>query len=116
MTRPRITTLALVAYTCALAMDLVAAPRAWATTNAVPQSSAPSAKERARRLEDVYIEGEIPVPQVLFVTGRDQRRCFDFQHQRYLQQSLEANRKAAAPTWVRVVGNRPISGRKDAAR
>jgi hypothetical protein len=74
-------------------------------------------KERARRLEDVYIEGEIPVPQVLFVTGRDQRRFFDFQHRRYLEPSLEGSRDvAAAPTWVRVIGNRPVSGRKDAAR
>jgi hypothetical protein len=90
------------------------APFAHATTNTAPPS--PVAKERARRLEDVYIEGEIPVPQVLFVTGRDQRRFFDFQHRRYLQQSLEASGDAAAPTWVRVVGNRPISGRKEAAR
>jgi hypothetical protein len=115
MTLRRTAALALGASVIALALagDATTSP-ARATTNAAPPSTA--AKERARRLEDVYIEGEIPVPQVLFVTGRDQRRYFDFQHQRYLQQSLEANRKAAAPTWVRVVGNRPISGRKDAAR
>ena len=73
-------------------------------------------KDRARRLEDVYIEGEIPVPQVQFVTGRDQRRFFDFQHRRYLEQSLDAQRGEAGATWVRVVGNRPVSGRKDATR
>ena len=113
MTRRRIRRATLVASTLAV-LGFAFATSASATTNAAPPS--PAAKERARRLEDVYIEGEIPVPQVLFVTGRDQRRFFDFQHRRYLQQSLEASPNRAAPTWVRVVGNRPISGRKEAAR
>ena len=113
MRRLRIRRGFLVASTLAV-LGFPLAPSAHATTNAAQPS--PAAKERARRLEDVYIEGEIPVPQVLFVTGRDQRRFFDFQHRRYLQQSLEASQNPAAPTWIRVVGNRPISGRKEAAR
>ena len=40
-----------------------------------------------RRLEDIHIEGEIPAPQVLFVTARDQRRFTKFHHHRYLKSS-----------------------------
>src|SRR5882672_5250818 len=42
-----------------------------------------------RTLEDIHIEGEIPVPQVLFITARDQRRFLQFQHRRYLKTSRE---------------------------
>ena len=35
-------------------------------------------------LEDITIEGEIAMPQVLFITARDQYRYRDFLHRRYL--------------------------------
>jgi hypothetical protein len=82
-------------------------------------SQAEAAKEKdkrdggARRLEDIHIEGEIPVPQVLFVTGRDQRRFMDFQHRRYLKTSLEVGRATVLPSWITLVGNEPGSARKE---
>jgi len=61
----------------------------------------------ARRLDDIHIEGEIPVPQVLFITARDQRRFMDFQQQRYLRTSRQLGEDTIFPTWV--VVTRPAS-------
>ena len=58
-----------------------------------------------RTLDDIHIEGEIPVPQILFVTARDQRRFLEFQHHRYQRSSLELGR--ATPTPSRVVVTAP---------
>ena len=58
-----------------------------------------------RTLDDIHIEGEIPVPQVLFITARDQRRFMEFQHHRYQRTSLELGR--ATPTPSRVVVTAP---------
>ena len=70
--------------------------------------AAPSSQSSSRTLEDIHIEGEIPVPQVLFVSGRDQRRFMDFQHKRYLKTSLEIGRTTVYPTRITVVGVRPL--------
>jgi hypothetical protein len=59
----------------------------------------------SRRLTDVHIEGEMPVPQVLFITARDQRRYVDFQHQRYLRDSRALGAATATPTRVTAAGN-----------
>ena len=59
----------------------------------------------ARRLTDVHIEGEMPVPQVLFITARDQRRYVDFQHQRYLRDSRALGAATATPTRVTAAGD-----------
>jgi hypothetical protein len=67
----------------------------------------------AGRLEDIHIEGEIPVPQVLFVTARDQRRFMDFQHRRYLKTSLEVGKATVLPSWITLVGNKPVDARKE---
>lgn len=62
-----------------------------AAAQAKPKASTPRAsdsKERSagpRKLEDIHIEGQMPAPQVLFITARDQRRFLDFQHARYLR-------------------------------
>ena len=67
----------------------------------------------ARRLEDIHIEGEIPVPQVLFVTARDQRRFMDFHHRRYLKTSLQIGQETVFPSWITLVGNRPdVAGKE----
>jgi len=81
-------------------------------------SQAEAAKDKqknidAGRLEDIHIEGEIPVPQVLFVTGRDQRRFMDFQHRRYLKTSLEVGKATVLPSWITLVGNNPVDARKE---
>jgi hypothetical protein len=53
-----------------------------------------------RKLEDIHIEGEIPVPQVLFITARDQRRFLDFHHRRYLRTSRELGEATTLPSRV----------------
>ena len=53
-----------------------------------------------RMLDDIHIEGEIPVPQVLFITARDQRRFMEFQHHRYARTSLELGRGTAMPSGI----------------
>ena len=78
---------------------------------ASPGGSATAAKSAAakdgapRRLTDVHIEGEMPVPQVLFITARDQRRYVDFQHQRYLRDSRALGAATATPTRVTAAGD-----------
>ncbi|MGH7730977.1 MAG: hypothetical protein ACRENJ_06965 [Candidatus Eiseniibacteriota bacterium] len=53
-----------------------------------------------RRLEDIHIEGEIPAPQVLFVTARDQRRLTKFHHRRYLKSSVQVGETTVLPNRV----------------
>ena len=78
---------------------------------------APAEKKAAptRRLEDIRIEGDVPVPQVLFVTARDPRRFLDFGHDRYRKSSLELARTAVLPTRVAVVGTWPTVTHKESA-
>lgn len=73
-----------------------AAARAHRDTSATAlrRSTAP------RRLEDIHIEGEIPAPQVLFVTARDQRRFTRFHHQRYIKSSLQVGEATPLPTRI----------------
>jgi len=66
----------------------------------------------ARRLEDIHIEGEIPVPQVLFITARDQRRFLEFQHHRYLRTSRKIGEDTALPSWIAVTGSRPAADKE----
>lgn len=83
------------------------APTARAAGTARAPADSVRAAERGRprvaprRLEATRIEGEIPAPQVLFITTRDQRRFFDFQHHRYDRTSLELAR--ATPALSRLV-------------
>jgi hypothetical protein len=58
------------------------------------------ARVAPRTLDDIHIEGEIPVPQVLFITARDQRRFMEFQHHRYARTSLELGRGTAMPSRI----------------
>ena len=74
------------------------APSAGATADAKPSGP--------RTLQDIHIEGEIPTPQVLFITARDQRRFVDFQTQRYLKTSQEVGEQTVFPSRIVVTGNR----------
>ncbi len=60
-----------------------------------------------RILDDIRIEGEIPVPQVLFITARDQRRFMEFQHHRYQITSAELGRATPAPRQLVIPTPRP---------
>jgi hypothetical protein len=88
-----------------------------ATNGAAKSAPAAEAKRSApRRLEDIQIEGEVPVPQVLFITARDQRRFMDFHHRRYLRTSLEVGEQTILPSWIAVSGPRPAEARKETSR
>ncbi len=59
----------------------------------------------ARRIETTHIAGEVPVPQVLFITARDQRRFADFHHARYLKSSRDLIEATPIPSWMTVTGS-----------
>lgn len=69
-----------------------------------------------RTLDDIHIEGEIPVPQVLFITARDQRRFIDLQHGRYLKTSRKVGEETLFPSWIALLGSRPTDVRKEPQR
>jgi len=58
----------------------------------------PSQKELT--LEDITIEGNVVVPQVLFITARDQKRFLDDLHRQYLPSAATLGRSAALPVVV----------------
>ena len=66
-----------------------------------------------RRLEDIRIEGEIPTPQVLFITARDQRRFLDFQDRRYLRTAQELADSTRVPMVVLVNRVRPAHDKEN---
>ncbi|HYM79965.1 MAG TPA: hypothetical protein VEY91_00985 [Candidatus Limnocylindria bacterium] len=59
----------------------------------------------ARRLDEIHIEGEIPVPQVLFITAREQRRIMDFKHRRFQKTGRAIGESTVLPSRIAVVGN-----------
>jgi len=87
-----------------------AARRAAAPAAAVKHDGMP------RTLDDVHIEGEIPVPQVLFITTRDPRRFMDFQQHRYLATPVQLGTQTALPTWLAVPPVTPEDPRKEISR
>ena len=90
------------------------APRPVATRHTTPDSLArPGSRVAPRMLDDIHIEGEIPVPQVLFITARDQRRFMEFQHHRYTRTSLELGRGTAMPSRVVVPEPGPVPGKEN---
>ncbi len=58
----------------------------------------------ARTLDDIHIEGEIPVPQVLFITARDQRRLMEFRHRSYWRTTRRLGEDTVFPSWIVVTG------------
>jgi hypothetical protein len=63
-------------------------------------ASKPANTAGPRRLEDIHIEGEVPVPQVLFITARDQRRFLESHHELYLRTSRELGESTPLPARV----------------
>lgn len=82
---------------------------------AQPAPAKPRADVTPRTLESIHIKGEIAVPQVLFITARDQRRFMDFQHRHYLKTSREVGERTVLPSRIAVTGNRPNDARKEIA-
>ena len=117
MSRERIVS-ALIAL--AIAIASLAPPAGAATSKPRPRATPPAAKTRPgprpastttpavkpatpRTLDAVHIEGQLDVPEVLFITARDQRRVVDFQHGRYLAGSRELARRTPLPTRILVL-------------
>ena len=99
---------ALAALACAaLALPAAAAPAETAATHATAGS---------RTLEDIHIEGEIPVPQVLFITAREQRRFVGFQHRRYLRTSRDLAEATPIPSRFVVSSTATTTPGKEIAR
>ncbi len=70
----------------------------------VAQETAPKKRTKAvRTLEDITIEGEIAVPQVLFITSRDYHRYRDGLGAQFRMSALDVARSADRPTHLRVV-------------
>lgn len=69
-----------------------------------------------RTLGDVHIEGEIPVPQVLFITARDQARFLDFEQFRYLSTSIQLGQATPLPAWIAVIHTPPVEPLKENSR
>src|SRR5262249_26328166 len=89
-----------------------AADSADATPSATRTGGVPG-KAGTRTLDDIHIEGEIPVPQVLFITAREQRRFMEFQHHRYARTSLELGRGTAMPSRVVVPEPNPAERKEN---
>lgn len=109
----------LVVVMCAVAGPAVAQGTAARRPVTPAPAKSPSASARsaaaARTLDATHIEGEIPVPQVLFITARDQRRFMEFQHRRYLRSSVQIGQDTALPSWI-VVTHGNNAALKEAVR
>jgi len=105
-----------VARTAAKGPSVAKAPAKGLPGAKAPAKTGPAAKEAPRTLQDIHIEGEIPVPQVLFITARDQRRFLDLRHRRYLRTSQQVGEQTVFPSWIGVTGNHPTDARKETPR
>jgi len=70
----------------------------------------------SRTLDEIHIEGEVAVPQVLFITARDQRRFMDFQNHRYLKSSRQLGQSTIYPQWIQMNSSSAIEARKEPSR
>lgn len=86
--------------------------RAAATATAPAANATPAGP---RRLDDIHIEGEIPVPQVLFVSAREQRRFLDFQQARWLRSARQLGESTPVPTTV-VRSTNPVTRAEETHR
>lgn len=64
----------------------------------------------ARTLDAINIEGEIAVPQVLFITARDFRRYRDGTGAKFRMTKLEVARSVDLPTRLRIVAQSKEEG------
>ncbi len=86
--------------------------RAARRARAAADSGAVRSRVAPRTLDDIHIEGEIPVPQVLFITARDQRRFLEFQHHRYQRTSRDLGRATPTPARLVVTDPQPVQGKE----
>jgi hypothetical protein len=89
----------------------VLAALALAFAGASAESSNDARSESVRTLETIKIEGEIAVPQVLFITGREFPRFRDGLGSRFLTDARHVARSLDYPARVRVVESRKEEGK-----
>lgn len=91
--------------------DTTAAARASVARTATSASkpAATSSAARPRRLEDIPIDGDVAMPQVLFITGRDQRRIPCVHHRRYLPEAKALGEATVLPARLAVSGAAPAA-------
>jgi len=80
--------------------------RTGAATTAVP---AAMRKETVRTLEAIHIEGEVAVPQVLFITARDVRRFRDGLGSKYQRSATDVAQSVSPPHRLRVVARHELN-------
>lgn len=75
-------------------------PAAKANSARKPSAERPRPRKSKgiRTLDEITIEGEIAVPQVLFIMARERHRYLDRLHRRYLKSSVEIGRETRFPT------------------
>lgn len=71
----------------------------------VSAQSAGDGHQVAPTLEEIRIEGEIAMPQVVFITARDQFQYPDERHRHYVLSAAEIAALAPVPSLVWVVGH-----------
>jgi hypothetical protein len=69
-----------------------------------PDASERPSKEPVRTLDEITIEGEIPLPQVLFISSREEPRYGDLLHRRYFVQCADVGMGGPIAAGVWVVG------------
>jgi len=70
-------------------------------------ASSASAKDTERTLEAIQIEGEIAIPQVLFITSRDHPRFRDGLREQYRRTALEVGREVEWPRHLQPLFSHP---------
>lgn len=91
---------------CVVAFAAAGAMSASAQTkkaDARTQTTKRPKKDTVRTLDAINIEGEIAVPQVLFITGRDVRRYRDGLEWKFRKNTLDVARSLDLPTRLRIV-------------
>ncbi|RKZ09869.1 hypothetical protein DRQ32_07710 [bacterium] len=64
-------------------------------------------RDNVRTLEAIEIEGELAIPQVLFITSRDHPRHRDGLRERYRNSALEIGRETVFPRRFRPLAGHP---------
>lgn len=100
---------------CIVAATFVTACLVAGTGTAHAQSAKSNARSKPRpdvvkTLDAINIEGEIDVPQVLFITARDFRRYRDGLGVKFRMNALEVAGSADLPTRLRIVAKNKEEG------
>lgn len=64
-----------------------------ATTTAKPSANA----AQPRTLEEINIQGQVDMPEVLFISSRERIKTNEFHHRRYLKSAAQIAQVAAFP-------------------